>query len=245
MTLQDILEPITVKAFFTDYWRKQHLVLKPNKFKDLFTFDHLTKYINRYPHVKSLQVLDYDNYGTRWCLDKHKQLGQPHFNKDQIVDLWKNGKTIVIPFSEYENKKLVDLCFAFENYFGQGQANVYASPCANSKSFPAHTDNTENFLFHTYGKTKWTIYKEFAGKQPKTILEQFVLKAGDILYIPKNQYHKVETIGPRILCSVHFHNKDNQSLDKFIITDADSNCRSKWFDLDPTKIQGDNHVIDN
>jgi ribosomal protein L16 Arg81 hydroxylase len=249
MTLEDILDPISLKTFFTDYWGKQHLILKPDgyhyniqKFKDIFTFDHLTRYINRYPDVKSLQILDYDNSGTRWCLDKHKQLGQPYFDKKQIVDLWESGKTIVVPFCEYEDKKLVNLCFEFEKYFSRSQVNVYASPCKNSKSFPIHTDNTENFLFHTYGKTKWTLYKEFAGKKPKTILEEIILEEGDLLYIPRHQYHKVETIEPRILFSIHFHNKDNQSLDRFRITSNEENYRDKWFNLNPTKVQGNFYV---
>ena len=44
MTLEDILDPISLKTFFTDYWGKQHLILKPDgyhyniqKFKDIFT----------------------------------------------------------------------------------------------------------------------------------------------------------------------------------------------------------------
>ena len=104
-----------------------------------------------------------------------------------------------------------------------------------SKSFPAHGDNTENFLFHTEGKTKWTIYKEFLPSKEKTILQEFILTPGDLLYIPSYQYHKVDALEPRILISIHFKNKKEQSLNKFKITTIEESGRDKWYDLSPPK----------
>jgi ribosomal protein L16 Arg81 hydroxylase len=238
MKLEDILDPISVSVFFKEYWGKKHLIIRRNKFKDIYTFDDFTKYINRYPNIKGLQIIDYDNFGTRWCKNKRVELQQPNLNKEQIVKLWKDGKTMVVPTCEYENKELLDICFEFERYFGWGSANVYASPSAGSKSFPTHNDRTENFLFHTYGETKWTMYKEFKDNE---ILEEFILEAGDLLYIPQYKFHKVETIGPRMLCSIHFNNKKNQRLDKFIVTSDKANNRDKWFDLSPEQVLGGTH----
>lgn len=239
ITLEKILDPVSPETFFKQYWRKKHLIIRRNKFKDLFGFDDLSNYLNRYPDVKSLQILDFDDNGNRWCLDKvrKKQLDFPMFNKQQVFDLWSKGKTFVIPFMEYESKELVDICFEIERYFGIGQANVYASPRANSKSFPPHADSTENFLFHTEGKTKWTIFKEFKGANTRTILDEFFLEPGDLLYIPTGQYHEVNTVGPRILISVHFKNKEGQTLENFKITPKEGNRRSKWYKWSPfTKV---------
>lgn len=231
--IEEILDPITPNTFFKEYWHKKHLVLRRNKFKDLYTFKDLDVFMNKYPHLRGLQILDYDNKDTRWCLDKVRsgKLKLPMLTKQTVYDLWKQGKSFVIPFAEYENKKMVDICFEFENYFGNGQANVYASPKAGSKSFPAHSDGTENFLFHQHGKVKWTIYKEFAPDKPKEILDEFILEAGDLLYIPTGQYHKVDTIGPRILISIHFRDKENQSLKQFKI--GGENKRNKWYNWLP------------
>ena len=236
ITLEDILSPISVKKFFNEYWGKKHLVLRRDKFKDLFTFKHLNNYINRFPDVKYLNVIDYDGYGTKWTWDKFKLRddNQPNLNKAGIVDLWKKGKTIIVPLCEYENEKLVEICFELEKYFSYGQSNIYCSPCAGSKSFDIHADSTDNFLFHQYGKVKWTIYNEW-GKSPRpkkfTIQDEFILSAGDLLYIPAGQYHHVETIGPRILASIHFPNKPNQTLDNFKITSNKDSNRTEWFDL--------------
>jgi ribosomal protein L16 Arg81 hydroxylase len=239
ITLEQILEPVGVKNFFKNYWNKKHLIIRRNKFKDLFTWDDFTNCLNKYPYIKGLQIIDYTDKGDgRWCLDKvrNKKLNEPLLSKKEIYNQWKQlNKTFVIPFAEYEKEKLTDICFEFEKYFGSGQANIYASPKENSKSFPAHADQTENFLFHTEGKTKWTIYKEFIPNKPNKILDQFILEPGDLLYIPQYQYHKVDTIGPRILISIHFKNKKNQALDNFKITTIENNPRDKWYNWKPYK----------
>ena len=241
ITLENILEPVGVANFFKNYWGKKHLVIRRNKFKDLFTWNDFNNCLNKYPYLKGLQIIDYKKEGDgRWCLDKVRngKLKEPFVSKEEIYKQWTNkNKTFVIPFAEYEKKELVDVCFEFEKYFDYGQSNVYASPAANSKSFPAHADSTENFLFHTEGETKWAIYKEFAPitGEAKNIIDEFVLTPGDLLYIPSYQYHKVDTIGPRILISVHFKNKKEQSLDKFKITTIEQSARDKWYDFSPPK----------
>jgi hypothetical protein len=48
-------------------------------------------------------------------------------------------------------------------------------------------------------------------------------------------YHKVDTIGPRILLSIHFANKPDQTLDNFKITPYSQNKRSKWYNWAPYK----------
>ena len=93
ITLKEILDPISVDLFFKEYWGKKHLVIRRNKFKDLFHWGHLTKYVNRYPHVPHLQILDHDDKGNRWCLDKRrkKQDTGPMYTKHCIHELWKKG----------------------------------------------------------------------------------------------------------------------------------------------------------
>jgi len=237
ITLEEILDPISPKIFFTEYWNKKHLILRRNKFKNLFTWNDFNEYMNKYPAMKGLQIIDYRKEDDgRWCLDKVRkgELKLPMLNREKIYNLWKkDGKSFALPFAEYQKKDLVDICVEFEKYFHSGQANIYCSPRAGSKSFPAHADNTENFLFHTEGKQKWTMYKEFAPNKPKEVLEEFVLEAGDLLYIPQFQFHKVDTLGPRIMISIHFKNKERQSLNKFKVTKEKDNPRAKWYDWKP------------
>ena len=201
--------------------------------KNLYTWDDLNTHVNQYPEIKGLQILDYDDKDGRYCLDKvkSKKLKQPFITKEQVYKLWEKGKSFVIPLAEYQKEELVKTCLNLEQYFGRGCANVYMLPGGGSKSFPAHTDSTENFLLHTYGETKWTIYKEFRGDKPRNIVAEYTLTPGDILYLPTYLYHKAESQTPRISISVHFHNKENQTLDNFRITKKENNKRPKWYDF--------------
>ena len=237
-SLKELIHPISEKEFFMKYWKKEHLVLKAgcNKctewMKNLYTWDDLNNYLNQYPDIKGLQILNYDDNDSRYCLDKvkNKKINQTMLKKHEVYDLWKKGKSFVIPLAEYQKEELVKTCFNLEQYFGNGCANVYMSPEGQSKSFPPHTDSTENFLLPCYGKTKWTIYKEWRGKEPKTVIAEYVLEPGDILYLPTFLYHKAESITPRISVSVHFHNKKNKSLKNFEITSKKNSRREKWYD---------------
>ena len=69
---------------------------------------------------------------------------------------------------------------------------------------------TDNFLFHVSGKIRWYMYNEFSKDnghyrpQDATLEEVFDLDEGDLLYIPKGKYHRVDTLSPRISISFHF-----------------------------------------
>jgi ribosomal protein L16 Arg81 hydroxylase len=192
ITIEQILDPITPRKFFKEYWNKKHLVIRRNSFKNLYTWNHFSNYLNQYPKINNLQIIDYNDKNDRWCLDKIRkgELKAPMISKQKVYDLFKNkNKTIVIPFAEYQNKALVDVCFTLERFFGSGQSNVYISPSAKSKSFPAHADSTENFLFHTEGRVKWKIYEEFAPGKPKNVIDEYNFKVTQIEDSKRNKWY--------------------------------------------------------
>ena len=45
--------------------------------------------------------------------------------------------------------------------------------------------------------------------------------------------HKVDAPGPRMLISIHFANKKDQSLEKFNITSLEESKRNKWYNWLP------------
>ena len=46
ITLDDILDPISPKVFFSEYWGKKHLIIRRNKFKNLFTWNDFNNCLN-------------------------------------------------------------------------------------------------------------------------------------------------------------------------------------------------------
>ena len=262
ITIKDLLDPISAEVFFRKYWGKKHLSIRRNKFKNLFRWNDFNQYMNRYPAVKHLQIINQSDgeellsdlskslskslkKDGRWCHDKVTKgiLKAPKLKKVQVYELWKEGKTIVIPMCDYEKKDLVDICHEFEKYFGKGSVNAYASPIAQSKSFPPHADGTENFVFHQEGRTKWKIFEGFSPNKPGKVIDEFILEAGDLLYIPQYQYHEATPLGPRILLSIHFQNKPHQTLNKFAVTKKGNSARDDWYDWKPERYYKNDKII--
>jgi mannose-6-phosphate isomerase-like protein (cupin superfamily) len=233
-TMSELKTKILTKDFFINYWGKKHKVFPQAQPKPLYTFEDLSNDLNRFPYLKGLQIIE--DQGYRWCLDKVRsgKMDRPMLSKKELYQKWLENRTFVLTISEYLKEEFYYLVSDFEEYFDRGTVNIYCSRDEGSKSFPAHADSTENFLLHSQGDVKWKMYEGFHPEEKGKVIDEFVLKQGDVLYIPKGQYHEVETVGPRILLSVHFHNKPNQSLDKFNI--GKTVGRDSWYDWAPPKL---------
>ena len=88
LRIENILDPISPEKFFKEYWNKKHLIIRRNKFKNLFTWNDLDNHLNLYPRINDLQILDYDGKNTRWCLDKVRsgKLKLPMLNKSKLFE---------------------------------------------------------------------------------------------------------------------------------------------------------------
>jgi mannose-6-phosphate isomerase-like protein (cupin superfamily) len=60
-----------------------------------------------------------------------------------------------------------------------------------------HSDAVDGFFIQNDGETLWRIFRN-------TGVEQHVLKSGDMMYIPKNIIHSVESLTPRHSVSIAF-----------------------------------------
>lgn len=61
-----------------------------------------------------------------------------------------------------------------------------------------HFDDADGFFIQGEGETLWTIYHD------EKIFKQHILKYGDMMYIPKNLYHSVESLSVRFSVSISF-----------------------------------------
>ncbi len=193
--------------------KKQWVVVKGNgpRFKDYFSWKEADDYLNSYGlngHFRMPQLQIIHPKG-KYC---HKK-AQYKLQKREIFDHWKQGNSFVLTLSEFLNKKLWNQCEDFEEFFGRGQANIYMSSRKDAKCFPTHADTTENFLFHVRGTVRWYIYNEteYDCKPHEATVDKVIdLEEGDLLWLPPKLYHRVETLGPRISISFHFHPPEKQ-----------------------------------
>lgn len=228
MTFEELIAPVGVDNFYKKYKGKRHFYIKSNKpkFDNYFSWTELDNYLNQinignWDRAPQLQIVLPD--GNKWCKKKSPE----NKSREEILHLWNQGCSFILTLSEFLNETMWKQCQAFEKHYGVGQANIYCSKQKDAKCFPIHADSTDNFLFHVRGKIRWYIYKEFevkGGRIPDATLEEVVeLDKGDLLYIPRGKYHRVDTLSPRISISFHFQEA----------TPGKPYRRKDWYDWKP------------
>jgi ribosomal protein L16 Arg81 hydroxylase len=248
LSLDKLLQPIGLERFLKEYKDKKHFVIKSkeNIFANHFSWEELDNYLNQYniqqwDRTPQLQVVLPN--GTKWC--KKKSVAKK--TREDLLKLWRDGSSFIITLSEFLNKTMWNQTREFEKHYGIGQANIYCSNQKDAKCFPIHADSTDNFLFHVSGKIRWYIYEDFASRDTKKeqnkrlradkfapkLLEVLELDDGDLLYIPAKQYHKVDTLSPRISISFHFR----EPYDGWK-PHSETGARNKWYNWEPGEIYG-------
>lgn len=207
--LKELL-PMSEEEFLDEYKGKKFWISRSEepRFANHFSWRELENYLNGngrngHKRVPQLQIVGLENRG-KYC---HKKSPNKIGSK-AIHGAWWRGCSFILTLSEFLNETLWAQCEEFERYYGIGQANLYCSSKKDARCFPIHADSTDNFLFHVSGKVRWYIYKEFQHEckpNEATLAQVIDLDDGDLLYLPRKLYHKVETLSPRISISFHFN----------------------------------------
>jgi len=78
---------------------------------------------------------------------------------------------------------------------------IFISLFENSHTFPRHIDSYDVYIVQAQGLTKYILEED--GEE----LHEYILEPGDALYIPKDVYHSIFPITPRISLSYGFERK--------------------------------------
>jgi ribosomal protein L16 Arg81 hydroxylase len=208
-----LLQPTDVSAFFRDTWEKRPLTLFRGDaayFRELLSLedmDHiLSSHDLRYPSlqlVKNKAPVPPPQYTTEVDV-KGVPVGG-------VVDLTKmfaayhQGATITLDQLHRRWPPLARLCAGMERFLGHPtQTNVYLTP-PGAQGFNAHYDTHDVFILQTAGAKRWRLYGApvalplpnnpypFPGPDPGKPTDDFVLRAGDVLYLPRGYVHDALT----------------------------------------------------
>ena len=122
-----------------------------------------------------------------------------------VQKLISKGASIILNGIEIHNPELSDLANIFQlNTHGRCQGNLYFS-MESHQAFGPHCDTHDVFAIHFEGEKTWNIYEkieknpinhpifEYSAeeriKRSGKLVNQIKMKPGDLLYIPRGQYH--------------------------------------------------------
>ena len=193
--------------FGKKYLHKQKLIKNVNDIVSLEILDDLLSKSNIWNKYNFIMMLDqkkisYNDYSSL-SLDITGNTNRPDVNK--VQKLVSKGASIILNDIEKYNSNLLMIADELQKLTqGRCQGNLYFS-MASHKAFGPHFDLHDVFAIHFEGEKIWNIYENIedtpinhptfkispeervqrAGK----LIDQITLKPGDLLYIPRGQYH--------------------------------------------------------
>jgi ribosomal protein L16 Arg81 hydroxylase len=158
------------------------------------------------------------------CAWSHTPRPDPQFVFNKI----NAGHSLVILGASKITKEVNHICSLIESIIPQTAVDVHAyCGLKKSKSFRAHYDHADNVILHQSGKCHWKVYKQRAkdcnfeyNVNGKDLDVEFEcdLESGDMIYVPKHQYHECFPLKKRISLS-------------FPIVNADTKLDRNWYSI--------------
>ena len=225
MNFADIIAPIGEETFFAEYHDRKPVHIQasdPNRFRDVMSWPALTGLLNMtaYWNHKNLGLtLDTEPISpAEYCqatLDPGFQ-DQLQPDPDRVTAWLRRGASLVANDIDSLTPGLAATADALEQRLGaKVQANLYCST-HRRQAFDTHFDTHEVFALHVEGEKVWRVYEgrldqpiasaafkslgpdDHAARRGPVLFEA-TMRPGDVLYIPRGQYHDALASGDNAL----------------------------------------------
>ncbi|MCA8931715.1 MAG: hypothetical protein KDA49_04565 [Rhodospirillaceae bacterium] len=200
--LATLIDPMTPETFLKDYFEQQVLVVnrnQPDHFANLLSFEDIDWVLT----TLHLTTSDINMTDARRKMSADEYAFESGLvDAAKVAALFADGATIIMPHLHMRLPKLSDACRAMEREFGyRFQTNIYLTPPGEAQGFHPHYDNHDVFVLQVSGSKSWKIYdtpvelphrgQAFNPEAYKLgpVSQEFVLKAGDLTYIPRGVVH--------------------------------------------------------
>ena len=162
------------------------------------------KFINK----NNNNILEFPRWKRLWS-------DPPCCQQDILVDMFKDGHTLIINNAEFIHRKNQEILGEVEKYFPRVWAamHIYTN-WSPSTSFRIHEDLAQNFILQIDGETQWTVYnnrssdlmdqEQYCPIPPEDmdVAIDTVLTPGDMLYIPARCWHYAQPTSKRLSLSI-------------------------------------------
>lgn len=128
-------------------------------------------------------------------------------DRGAVLYHFRQGATIILNQLHLADARLADFCRSLQAVFStRVQANIYLTPPGN-QGFNTHYDDHDVFILQIAGAKRWRLYqrpveKPYRGEKFRSAEhkaghpeEDFVMQAGDCMYVPRGLMHDAQTTG--------------------------------------------------
>lgn len=200
--LRHVVAPMETAAFLSGFWERQVLLIRrgdPGYYGDLLSLEDIDRVVT----TLSLDNRDINLVDARREL-KPQEYSYPSGMIDpaRLFQLFADGATVILPQLQLRLPRLAALSRGMEaDISARFQTNIYMTPGGGAQGFKPHYDSHDVFVLQIAGSKAWKIYdtplelptraQEFdpAGYTLAAPTQEFVLEAGDMVYIPRGVVH--------------------------------------------------------
>jgi len=207
-----LIAPVTPAEFLDRHYERAALVgirSEPERYADLLTLESLDHFINSADLREGM--IDLTNHRNR--IERDDYVGEDgRISRATVAEEYLRGSTIILPQFHESTFNLGEFCRALEELFTcHVQTNIYLTPQSQdgvgNQGFPPHYDNHDVFVMQISGAKAWRLYGQpvetpFRGErfelgrhEAGEVTQEFTLKAGDCLYLPRGLMHDAENVG--------------------------------------------------
>jgi len=189
-TLSYLLNPMNPSEFCDNHYTKKAVYIEgfSEKFKGLFDFSSLNDVLNGSPIPHPTMKLALNGKAVA------------SYDATGIIKGCRDGATIIIEQIHQYDKEVAKLASSLSRELMEPvQVNTYFSQPDN-QAFNTHYDTHDVFIVQTFGQKKWRVFedtirnplfhqKTHGRNYPESPYLECILKAGDLLYIPRGHWH--------------------------------------------------------
>lgn len=214
-SFREIVSPLSPEEFFGTTWdqRPLHIPGPDEKFAGLFSWEEFNRILNMsklWSDRTMKVVLDGNNVDlAAYGRTAQTREGYPVVAPDagEVLTLLGMGATVILDLIESLSPGVAAVAASLQNATGGvAVCNAYCSWRAH-QGFVAHFDTTDVFAVHIAGSKRWRVYEgrvdnpvdeegppgEGSSRSEHAkgeLLEEVEMTPGDVLYLPRGQYHE-------------------------------------------------------
>jgi len=202
-----LLDPVDKETFFNDYHEKKSLIAKrddPKRYLDLLSLQKIDDLITNIDFPAG----SLDMTSAKAELSREDYTFSSGFvDRGAVARHFQNGATIILPQLHQSDAALAGFCRSLENILScHVQTNIYLTP-PDSQGFKTHYDDHDVLVMQISGSKAWRFYdtpveNPYRGEGFRSgahdigdPTEEFVMNAGDCIYVPRGLMHDARTHG--------------------------------------------------
>ncbi|MGH1539499.1 MAG: JmjC domain-containing protein [Arenicella sp.] len=242
ISFMELFHPLDVDVFREHFDNNRCLVVEgqTEKFLDLVTAQDIERRLNDGCNF-SLAAQIIQDGSRRSLVDADTCWSPSSLQKAEFLKAVRGGSSFMLPNASQVTPAIAQFIDEMEHFFidekVHADVHLYISTQSHGNSYYAHRDYPQHkLLLQAVGDTKWTIYQAkpdipdnliaLNSEQEQEWLEpmsEFVLRQGDLLYMPPATFHKVKGLeGARLSISIPFYsNPHANQMDRTFIPFTD------------------------